>query len=414
MRQMLRSCMIVFAYYPADPRVRREAEALVQAGFEVEVVCLRKERERAVEVVNGVRVVRLPMARRHGSAWRYMFQCSVFFAMTLGWVVARHWRCPFDVIHVHNMPDILVFAAVVPRFTGAKSIVLDLHDPMPELFMAKHSCSASHPVARVLMFLERLSIACADMILTPNLAFRGLFMSRGCAAEKIQLVMNSPQESVFRQRSAEVEAAEPSRDDFVVMYHGTVVHRHGLATALRAVARLRGEIPGLRFEVYGDGEFVSEFLGLRRELGLDAVVRYHGYVPIERIAAAIEGIDVGIVPNERNPFTEVNLPTRIFEYLWMGKPVIAPRTRGILDYFDETSLHLFDPGDDRSLSQAILDIYRDHERTTAILRAGVEVCYQHRWELEAAHFIECIRTGLERRREEFQRVRPEGKHKAEC
>jgi glycosyltransferase involved in cell wall biosynthesis len=405
--------MIVFAYYPADPRVRREAEALVQAGFEVEVVCLRKERERAVELVNGVRVVRLPMTRRHGSAWRYMLQCSVFFAMTLGWVVARHWRCRFDVVHVHNMPDILVLAAIVPRITGAKIIVLDLHDPMPELFMAKHSCSASHPVTRVLIFLEKLSIACADIVLTPNLAFRDLFKSRGCASDKIQLVMNSPQESVFRRRS-EVRGVDlPARDDFVVMYHGTVVQRHGLAMALRSMARLRGEIPGLRFEVYGDGEFVTEFLRLRRELGLDGLVRYHGHVPIERIAEAIEGIDVGIVPNERNPFTEANLPTRIFEYLWMGKPVIAPRTPGILDYFDDSSLHLFEPGDDRSLARAILRIYRDHEGTRAILRAGQEVCYQHRWELEAAHFTECIRAGLERRRR-AEEDETRGEHRVEC
>src|SRR5439155_24815829 len=53
--------------------------------------------------------------------------------------------------------------------------------------------------------------------------------------------------------------------------------------------------------------------------------------------------DVGIIPNRRSIFTEINFPTRIFEYLARGKPVIAPLTTGIGDYFSKDELVVFNP-----------------------------------------------------------------------
>jgi len=54
--------------------------------------------------------------------------------------------------------------------------------------------------------------------------------------------------------------------------------------------------------------------------------------------------NVGLIPNLRNPFTEINMPTRIFENLAMEKPVIVPNTAGIRDYFDDSKMIFFEPG----------------------------------------------------------------------
>ena len=390
---MTRVCMVVYSTYPADPRVRREAEALAGEGASVDVICLQGEGERRLEEVRGVRVVRLPVARSRGGRLRYVWEWGLFIAMSLVVVSWLHMLRRYTVVHVHNMPDFLVASALVPRFSGAR-LVLDLHDPSPEVFMTKYGIGPAHPLTRTLAFLERLSIRLAHLVLTPNEAFRRLFISRGCPEGKIAIVMNSPQESVFGAAATAAEAegarARPPlgrEGRRVLMYHGTIVERHGLGTALEAVALLREDIPDLQFRIFGDGDWVGDLKRRVSELGLEGCVSYHGRVPLERIAAEIPAADVGVVPNMRTPFTEINLPTRIFEYLAKGRPVVAPRTRGILDYFGEEDLFLFEPGDAGDLARAIRTALLDAKARDAVLARGMAVYARHRWATESRRLV---------------------------
>ncbi|MHC4249557.1 MAG: glycosyltransferase family 4 protein [Planctomycetota bacterium] len=386
---MARVCMVVYSTYPADPRVRREAEALAEEGASVDVVCLRGGGERGLEDVRGVRVVRLPVGRSRGGRLRYVWEWGLFIVMSFVVVSWLHLVRRYHVIHVHNMPDFLVASALVPRFSGAR-LVLDLHDPTPEVFMTKYGIGAEHPLTRALAFLERCSIRVAHLVLTPNEAFRRLFIARGCPEGKIAIVMNSPQESVFALAEGAKARGGPSprgRPGHVLMYHGTIVERHGLGTALEAVARLRRDVPEIEFRVFGDGDWVDEFKGRVRELGLEDRVRFHGRVPLERIASEIPSADAGVVPNRRTPFTEINLPTRIFEYLAMGRPVVAPRTRGVLDYFGEGDLFLFEPGDAGDLADAMRRALFPSRMRTSVLARGREAYLRHRWAVERGRLV---------------------------
>jgi glycosyltransferase involved in cell wall biosynthesis len=75
--------------------------------------------------------------------------------------------------------------------------------------------------------------------------------------------------------------------------------------------------------------------------GVQDAVRYFGGKGLEEIAAAIDECDVGLIPNRRSVFTEINTPTRIFEYLARGKPVITGRAPGVQDYFGDDALFFF-------------------------------------------------------------------------
>jgi glycosyltransferase involved in cell wall biosynthesis len=385
-----RVAAVVFSYYPADPRVRREAEALEERGVPVDVICLRGEGQKAREQLGGITVHRLPLRRKRGGKVRYIAEYLGFLMMAFWKLSLLHIKNHYGLVHVHNMPDILVFSALVPRLTGAK-VILDLHDPMPEVYMTKYGLTAGHPMIRMLIALEKRSIRWAHLVLTPNVAFRDLFIARGAPPEKVHIVMNAPQETIFAG-AADVpgNGRKPNNSEFRIMFHGTIVERHGLDTALLALDRLRDQIPNAVFDVYGDGDFVAPFKELAARLGLADRVRHHGHVTLETIAGAIAGIDVGLIPNKKSPFTEINVPTRIFEYLSMGKNVIAPRTRGILDYFDEQSLHFFEAGDPASLAQTLYDVYRDTTRNELVLTRGIETYRKHRWERQRAHFLELV------------------------
>ncbi len=383
--------MVVFSYYPADPRPRREAEALVSAGIAVDIICLRNDDEAKKELVNGVQVYRLPVERKRGGKIRYFWEYGIFIVFSFFFLSFLHVKKKYNILHAHNMPDVLVFSTLLPKLFGAK-VILDLHDPMPEVFQAKYDMPITHPVIRILLFLEKISIVFADLILTPNIAFRDLFVSRSCPQEKIQIVMNSPDTAIFRSHngSKQSEDKDATSDHFVLMYHGTVVERNGLDTALYATAALKEKISNLVFHVYGDGDFVPRFLELVEELGLQNVVKYHGFVPLEVIAKAIEGIDVGLIPNKRSSFTEINMPTRIFEYLSMGKPVISPNTRGIRDYFSDRELPFFEPGDVQSLEDCIVEIYEKPALREQFLTLGEKIYLCHRWELQSKELVKYV------------------------
>jgi len=421
-----RVAVVAFAYYPRDPRVRREAEALIEAGFSVDVICLRQPAELQKDVVGGVQVYRLPFQHKRAGRLYYLrayasFICLAFFTLSI-----LYMRRRYEVIHVHNMPDALVFSALLPRFCGSK-IVLDLHDPMPEVYLSKYSVTRTHPVIRLLRLMEKYSIRFSDVVLTVNSACRDLFICRGCPASKIHVVMNLPQESVYSPPSCfrllprlatSVAAAgkkaggrpNPAliapqirrllaqqrqlvRGGFVVMYHGTIIQRNGLAVALDALQRLRGRIPNLLFEVYGDGDFVKPFLEMARTRHLEQVINYHGFVGPERIAAAIRSADVGLIPNIPTVHWEYATPTRMFEYLYLGKPVIVPRTKAILDCFDEEAVLFFESGNADSLANVLLEAYANPVKAQAVSEKGSSICYQkYRWATQKQHFVDIMRT----------------------
>lgn len=390
--------MVVFSYYPADTRPRREAEALIKEGISVDVICLRNDFEPKKEIVNNVRVYRLPLKRSRGGKLRYLWEYICFIMMSFFALSFLFIREQYKIIHVHNMPDILVFSSLIPRLCGSK-IILDLHDPMPELFMAKYNIKKKNWFIRILHLQEKYSIRFADIVITPNIAFRNLFVSRGCPKSKIHIVMNSAQESIFHKSDSNIDLNFRNSSKFIIMYHGTITERNGIGVALEAVALVRTKIPNIVFSVYGEGDFVNQFKNLVIKLGLKDIVYYYGHVSQEEIALAIQSSHIGLIPNKPSIHWELCFPTRIFEYLSLERPVIAPHTKGIKDYFDNESLCFFESGNVESLARAIFEVYSNPKRVAYILSRGIATNKKYYWELQRQHLLKLVtrRLGLENR-----------------
>ena len=387
-----RAAVLLYSTYPADPRPRRAAQALIEAGMEVDLHCLSgHETDLARELVDGVRVFRMPMKHRRESDWTYFRQYGLFFVSSF-WFLTRHGlRRRYDLVHVHNMPDFLVFAALVPKLLGAR-VILDLHDPMPELAMGIYLLDGDAWKIRLLRRLERWSIGFANLALTPNVSFKNLFVARSCRPEKMQIVMNTPEEGIFHAESLADEPPLPGgRNTFRIMHHGLIAHRHGVDLLVEAVARVRATIPGVQLDIYGSHTpFLDTVLEVARRLDVAEIVHYHGAKPQTEIAEAIRQCALGVVPNRRSPFTETNFPTRLFEYLAMHRPVIAPSTQGIRDYFGDGQMLFFEPGDVTDLAARILWVWEHPAESREIARNGLEVYRQHLWSQEKTHFVNLV------------------------
>jgi glycosyltransferase involved in cell wall biosynthesis len=389
------AAVLLFSHYPADPRPRRAAEALAAQGVKIDLICLRDDDgEPARETFGGINVTRVRLKRQRGSKLGYVGQYLTFVLASFFYLASRSLTRRYDLVHVHNMPDILVFGATVPKLLGAK-VILDLHDPMPELMQTIFGLPENSLSVVMLKRLEKWSVRFADLVLTVNLACKKIYSSRTCQPDKIKVVINSPDEEIFRfQRGVvrDVNGKNGNRSEpFVILYHGSLVRRNGFDLAMESLEKVKKTISSVRLRVCGKRtDFFEQVMESARQRGLDGNVDYLGVRDLKGIVEAIEDCDLGIIPNHRNIFTEINTPTRIFEYLALAKPVIAPKAKGIQDYFGDNDLIFFELGNADDLARKIEFAYSHPEEVADTVKRGQEVYLSHTWSRERLSLLNSI------------------------
>jgi glycosyltransferase involved in cell wall biosynthesis len=385
--------VLLFSNYPADPRPRRAAEALTREGAIVDLLCMQQnEREPRHENVNGVNVFRVPFRRYRGGKLTYVGQYSAFILISFVYLTIRSLRKRYDFIHVHNMPDVLVFAAAAAKARGSK-LILDLHDPMPELMQTIFKLSPESLSVRALKTMEKKSIAFSDLVLTVNIACQNLYSARSCQRDKIRVVLNSPDDYIFRFRPADLNGSsgETIEKPYSILYHGSLVARNGLDLAVVALEIVRRSIPNVKLLVCGERTpFLETVMAMARERQLENNIGYLGVQNLNGIVEAITACDLGVIPNHKNIFTEINTPTRIFEYLALGKPVIAPRTKAIQDYFGDRDLVFFELGNAQDLAHQIEYAFSHPKEVMETTQRGQRVYLDHTWTREKSQFLDAV------------------------
>ncbi len=223
-----------------------------------------------------------------------------------------------------------------------------------------------------------------------NEACKKIFSARSCPPEKINVIMNSPEEMIFqfREPSGHGPGGRETSKPFVMMYHGSLVERHGLDLAVTALGKIKESIPSAELRIYGRSTpFLEQVMESVRNSELRDAIRYLGPKKLEEIVEAIRECDVGVIPNRRSIFTELNTPTRIFEYLSQGKPVIAPRAQGILDYFGPQELVYFELGNADDLAAKMEYVFAHPDDMLRMVERGQEVYLAHKWSAERLRFV---------------------------
>ena len=374
---MERVCIIRQYHYPLDPRVRREAAALELLGHEVDVICLRGPCEQPRERCGRITVYRLPLTHRRGGPLRYLFEYAAFMLLAALVATVLHLRRHYRLIQVNTMPDALVFAALGPRLLGAR-VLLDLHECMPEFFATKFGLSNRHAATLAVVLAEQASIRFADAAITCTDQMRDAFIARGARPEKVRVVLNASDESLFDSQRCPSTArgTGPMR----LICHGSVEPLYGLDTVISATALLRAESLDVTLQIFGEGSALDELEALAARLGIGDVVYFsRTFVPIEELVEAIDAADAGVVAMRRDAFRDLVHCNKMFDFIAMRKPVICSRTRSAEAYFDEGCFRFFTAGDERDLARAIRDLYREPELGERMVRRTAEVSERYRW-----------------------------------
>jgi len=386
----LRHCMVVYAAYPHyETRVQREAEALVARGHEVDVICPQLQIEDSTGQHHGVNIYRVKMSwgRKKNLAGQFG-QYIRFFLQATGKLISLNFKRHYDAVQTHNLPDFLVFSAIIPKWMGAR-VILDLHDLMPEFYQVKFQQNSKKLLSRLVYLQERLSCRFANRVITVTEHWRQTLIKRGVAPDKCSVVMNLADTRVFHPITHEERAMkDPTR--FCLFYHGDMPQRYGLDLVLRAMAQVRGEIPNIQFKLVGGGQYLEELKRLTHELNLEKQVEFIGGQPVEKLPGLIATADVAVVPYRNDIFTDSLMPTKLMEYAVEGIPTIVARTTAISAYFPDEMVEYFKPGDVDDLVRSILRLYRDPQRCEDLGRAIRTFNERYNWVDESAKYVAIV------------------------
>ena len=384
--------MMIVSEYEANPRVRRQAEALAARGDDVTVVALHAPGRPTKEIIDGVRVVHTPVRKYRGdSARSYLSLYGGFFARSAAWFL-RQPRA-YDLIQAHTMPEAVVFSAGLSRLFGVP-LLLDVHDLTERLFASKFGETGL--LMSGVRASTRASLRFADEVLTVHEQYADTI--RQWTHRPVTIVMNCPDPRLFPPTPPRPPRPGWSAGEVVFSYHGLIAPRHGLVNAVEALAELHKDYPAARLQIFGSGDGLPPLLQRVRELGLgDTVSLPTGLRPITEMPAELAKADIGLVPSLRDPWTDEVLPTKLLEYAALGVPVITFRNPVIESYFPEDTVTYVDPASPENLLVAMRTLIRDPERARLQAERASKVMATMSWEQQKHTYFEVIDRMVARR-----------------
>lgn len=384
--------MVAYTNYPSDARVRREAEALAEeSGLHVTFFALKEHYKPETYRMNGVIVRELDISKYQGNSKKaYILSYLKFMASAFTRLNQLLFAGRLDIVHVHNMPNFMIFSAILPRMFG-KKIILDIHDSMPETYLSKFGSKKSRYIFKLLCAEESCCCRFANKVVCVNHIQQNKLISRGLDPEKILVLLNVPDPKIFRR--VDLMNFVPHHGKvFKLVYHGTLSKRLGIDLALRAVSILRKDLPHLQFHVLGKGDDLDEFVELSKKLGVEDQVFFNKkIVPLEELGDLIGGMDVGVIANRKDPATELMLPVKMLEYMVLGIPVVAPSLQAIQYYFDKKMVQYYEPENVDSLAGAIRQLYQEKDRKKAQGQASGRFFDTYGWEKHKFDLIDLYR-----------------------
>lgn len=394
MSEPRRVAIVVHAVVPGDPRVRRQSDALLDAGYEVDIFSLRREGEAARESDGRLRIVRLPIDRWFSGFAGHLAE-YLAFAMMAAWRLGlEHRSRRYDLVQVATVPDFLGFAAL-PEKLGGVPLLLDLHEDMPEFFRDRFAHPLLRPLIPVADATARASASVADELITVHEPLRQLSIGRGIDPERISVVMNSADDRLF-DPSKHARRAFMADGLLRLIHHSNLQRIYGLDVAIEGLVTIDPAIRW-RLDVYGDGPWRPEVEAAIERTHTHDRVTLHGRVPMDDLPRLLAGADIGLVPSLPEPYMEYSLSTKLLEYAAMEVPIIATDLATFRHHFTDAAMRFVPGNDPNAIGRAVESLARDPAAATAMGREAHRQAAAFDWDVQRRRYLEVVERLIARR-----------------
>jgi len=308
--------------FPRDPRVRREAAALQQAGWDVSVVSPKgaDHDSRMFEAIDGAKVYRYWQPWRGKSILGYLLEYGWAMAWTFAltcWIAATDG---FEVLHAGNPPDLFCLIGFPFRLLG-KQFVFDQHDLCPELLASR--LQGAHGLRSLVCLFERWSYRLANLVIVTNQSAYDIALVRGASEGRLCVVRNGPE--LDSLSDAEVRPQLREGAEFLALYAGHISPQDGVDRVVKAahyIAHIRGR-RDIMFAILGEGDSVRELRQLVRSLHLEPFVGFCGWVQGADFHSYLATADVCLSPEPPEDFNQWSSFIKLTDYMSYGKVTVC-------------------------------------------------------------------------------------------
>lgn len=372
---------------PLDRRVWLEATTLVQAGYQVSVICpTGRGWDKPFEVIDDVHIYRYPApfeahsgamayAREYGAALWHMFRLARKVRRERG----------FDVIHGCNPPDLIFLLGLRYRINGVKYL-FDHHDVCPELFEAKFAKKGL--LFKIMLLWEKLTFRSAHVSMATNESFRRIAINRGgMAPEDVFIVRSAPRIENFHIQDPDPELR--AKAGTLIGYVGVIGQQEGMDLLVQAVKHLTADLgrTDVHFYICGFGPELSEVVADAERNGVSGYFTFTGALYDADLLRVLNSVDIGICPDPNNTMNDISTMNKIMEYMTLEKPVVQfDLTEGRASAQD-ASLYAAN-NDPREFARKIAELMDDPEKRERMGKLGRKrVLEQLSWDHSVPHLL---------------------------
>jgi len=389
-------CTISFSTYDTDLRVKRYAEAMIGTAETVQGIGLANGVVKQKVGMNKGVTVYYADAKRDGEKNRSAYFINLLkFAIKATFILLKNqFRFRYSIIHVHNLPDFLVFVTIIPKLLGTK-VILDIHDIMPELYCERFKKPITSLLAKTMFCLEKISLHYADYVVVANELWRKKLITRtGIQPQKCTSILNYPNLSYYK-----AIAPDPARKELRLVYPGHLSYHHGLDIAIKAFSIVLQQVPDAQFNIYARTwvvEYRKELEALISKSDLGNNVLFHAAVSPEEIPKVYNDATIGVVPKRGGLFAGEAFSSKIFDFMAAGLPIVASKTPVDEYYFDDSMLQFFAMEDVDDMAQKILDLYHNPKRRVQLAENGKKFAAANNWEDKKKEYVAIVGSLLKK------------------
>lgn len=272
------------------------------------------------------------------------------------------------------------FAAMAAAYAGFRRripFIMEVRDLWPAIFV-ELGVLKNRSLIRALEYVELTLYRRATRIITVTEAFRRNLIERGVPAEKVLTITNGADVDYWQPMASPGELRQQLglQDAFVVLYIGA----HGISHALGRIldsAQYLSNHPKIQFLFVGEGAEKSALIEQAQQNGL-ANVRFLDGVAKEQVKQFYALSDLCLVPLRGIPLFETFIPSKMFEIMAMGRPIVASVCGEAAAILARSGgAHIVEPEDSQAIAAAIVDLYHHPEKRHNMGQSGRKFVVEH-------------------------------------
>jgi len=336
--------MILDGDFPPDDRPEKEALSLIDSGFEVHLLCYTTTNKLLRENYKGINITRFKindiLHKKLSAAYLVLpFYKWIYTKQVEKFVIENN----INILHIHDLPMSDVAWKISKKYKLL--FVCDQHEYWSNWIGNTYHYNTT--IGKIVKFLsnwkkyEHKYLRRADLVITVSTQLRKLYIDDvGLKPEKIITIPNTPSREVFNAKNIDKTIIKKYEDSYMIFYAGIIDVLRGVDLVIRAVAILKDKIPNIKFVLAGRFAKGCNILELAASLGISDLIEFVGWLKVEQLPSYISASKICVFTPPSETSDEINntIPTKIYQYAAMERPIVISNAKMMRDFVVNNNL----------------------------------------------------------------------------